>query len=590
LISSEDNFDDYLKYIEYEEVNGTPPRVQSIYERAIVQHCLRADLWLKYTSFLDSKVKIASLSKKAYERALRNCPWIVDLWISYIRCLEKFDENRDNITLVFEKALQAGFTAGSDFKILWLCYLDYLRRKTNFSDEEEVNKLRKCFTTANEHLSNLENADLDFEVLQYLAKIEAKFCKNIENARKIWKESLLSHRSVSGKADMWIEYANLERLFGDETNFRKLLLKGLNSVNDFPETIGQVLIKYEREESTSIDQLEEALKKYEKSMKRITTKRIADEARNVTASTTSDKQNSGSDMEIKANRKRKLEENNKITVHKSDVESSKKPKMSKSVKAEEKPISSPPKFIKPAGESELRNLQTVFISNLNFNTDEDKIKEIFSQFGKINDVRLVRKYNGLSKGFAYIEFENIEGVKEAIKNDRMPIDGRPVFISEMGKKSFKYKTGLEVNKLFVDNIPVDVTQDELRNIFKEYGDLSEIRIVTFRNGHSKGKAYVEYKDEIGAQSALKANGMLLKDKTISVAISNPPKKNKDDTQKMLGSAFIGAHQAQRAKTRIDVPMIPTSLRRQPVAKNGTGDNVQPSSSMSNKDFRNFFKK
>jgi len=41
-----------------------------------------------------------------------------------------------------------------------------------------------------------------------------------------------------------------------------------------------------------------------------------------------------------------------------------------------------------------------------------------------------------------------------------------------------------------------MTQEELEGVFKSYGSLKGVRIVTYRNGHSKGLAYVEFHDEV----------------------------------------------------------------------------------------------
>ncbi len=56
--------------------------------------------------------------------------------------------------------------------------------------------------------------------------------------------------------------------------------------------------------------------------------------------------------------------------------------------------------------------------------------------------------------------------------------------------------------------------------------MKEVRIVTYKNGKSKGLAYVEFEDEQSASKALiQTDGMLIGEHQISVAISNPPKRN-----------------------------------------------------------------
>ena len=68
--------------------------------------------------------------------------------------------------------------------------------------------------------------------------------------------------------------------------------------------------------------------------------------------------------------------------------------------------------------------------------------------------------------------------------------------------AFKFNTGLEKNKLFVKNLDPETTQKELVEIFMKYGKLKEVRLPTYRNGHSKGIAFVDYEDELSAATAL----------------------------------------------------------------------------------------
>ena len=128
----------------------------------------------------------------------------------------------------------------------------------------------------------------------------------------------------------------------------------------------------------------------------------------------------------------------------------------------------------------------------------------------------------------------------------MAIGNRPVFISEINKKkSFQYSNSLEKNKLFVSNLSPTTTKEDLHKVFDKIGCLKDIRIVTFRNGHSKGNAYVEYEDEISANEAVnKLDGTLIDGRNIKVAISNPvagkneQKKDFKDTS-ILGGGITG---------------------------------------------------
>jgi len=45
-------------------------------------------------------------------------------------------------------------------------------------------------------------------------------------------------------------------------------------------------------------------------------------------------------------------------------------------------------------------------------------------------------------------------------------------------------------------LPKTMTKKDVEKVFSPFGVLKDVRLVTFRNGHSKGMAYVEYEDEV----------------------------------------------------------------------------------------------
>jgi len=137
-----------------------------------------------------------------------------------------------------------------------------------------------------------------------------------------------------------------------------------------------------------------------------------------------------------------------------------------------------------------------------------------------------------------------------------------------------------------------MTKEKLEEIFKVHGDLKEVRLVTYRNGHSKGLAYVEYHDEATAAKALlSTDGMKIQDKVINVAISQPPDRKKTQTEentdqiKSLGGTSTSRTAFGMPKTLLS--MVPRNVKKS--SSNGSaasdGNHTQ---SMSNQDFRSMF--
>lgn len=121
-------------------------------------------------------------------------------------------------------------------------------------------------------------------------------------------------------------------------------------------------------------------------------------------------------------------------------------------------------------------------------------------------------------------------------------------------------------------------------------------MVTYRNGHSKGLAYVEYLDEGDAAKALLAtDGMKIGDKEINVAISQPPVRKKGEEMahvKSLGGSAVSRTTFGLPKTLLS--MVPRNVKI--TSTNNTNDTNENSSKngikkpKSNQDFRNMFVK
>lgn len=271
----------------------------------------------------------------------------------------------------------------------------------------------------------------------------------------------------------------------------------------------------------------------------------------------------------------------------------------------------------------LKEIRTVFLSNLAYDTEESHIEEAFKEVGEIEELRLVRDYKGRSKGFGYLVFTHMQSVEAALKRDRTPVNGRPVFVSKCNERNqFKFRTGMEKNKLFVKGIPFSVTEKELEELFGKYGELKGVRLVTYRNGHSKGIAYVEYANETSATVALvQTDGMTMGNQTLQVAISNPPargyrQQGKEDaaedgqqrTQYPLASqvASLGGGPKEtglRGRGRTQVSLMPralqqrssTAVTKKPEPKQEqpmevSGSSSEGSKGLSNEDFRSMLLK
>jgi RNA recognition motif-containing protein len=60
-------------------------------------------------------------------------------------------------------------------------------------------------------------------------------------------------------------------------------------------------------------------------------------------------------------------------------------------------------------------------------------------------------------------------------------------------------------KLYVGNLAFSTTEDELRAVFKQHGDVESVNVITDREtGRARGFAFVEMDDASAADAAIRA--------------------------------------------------------------------------------------
>lgn len=74
----------------------------------------------------------------------------------------------------------------------------------------------------------------------------------------------------------------------------------------------------------------------------------------------------------------------------------------------------------------------VYVGNLAYSVDESKLKELFSSYGEISEVVVIKdRFSGRSKGFGFITFSDDEAAKKAIAEmNKKEIEGRAMTVNE----------------------------------------------------------------------------------------------------------------------------------------------------------------
>jgi RNA recognition motif-containing protein len=79
-------------------------------------------------------------------------------------------------------------------------------------------------------------------------------------------------------------------------------------------------------------------------------------------------------------------------------------------------------------------------------------------------------------------------------------------------------------KIYVGNLPYEVTEEELRQKFATFGEVTSVNIIKDRySGRSRGFGFVEMATVSEGQAAIAGlNGKAMKDQTLNVNAARPP--------------------------------------------------------------------
>ncbi|KAG7280723.1 hypothetical protein CRUP_004523, partial [Coryphaenoides rupestris] len=138
----------------------------------------------------------------------------------------------------------------------------------------------------------------------------------------------------------------------------------------------------------------------------------------------------------------------------------------------------------------------VFIKNLDKSIDNKALYDTFSAFGNILSCKVVCDENG-SKGYAFVHFETQDAADRAIeKMNGMLLNDRKVFVGRFkSRKEREAELGAkakEFTNVYIKNFGDEMTDDQLKVLFDQYGKTLSVKVMTDSTGKSRGFGFVSY--------------------------------------------------------------------------------------------------
>jgi len=167
----------------------------------------------------------------------------------------------------------------------------------------------------------------------------------------------------------------------------------------------------------------------------------------------------------------------------------------------------------------------LYFGNIPFDYHETQIEEIFAMCGTVEKVFIMRDPTTFrSQGYGFVTFADKDGVEAAMKINGQEVGGRPMKVNNCSRS----KPGQEGNRLFVKNIPLEATEDEVKKVFAHCGSVSNFFFIRDHETRKpRGFGFLDFESLEGVNKALEMDGKnpFESAKALSVTKARPKQRN-----------------------------------------------------------------
>ncbi|KAJ5888545.1 hypothetical protein N7495_008586 [Penicillium taxi] len=505
--------------------------LNSLYQRALLRFPVDVSLWEDLVMFLvDQSLHHANRPILAtLDRATRHCPWSGDLWSQYLLSFEREERSFTEIAGIKHKATSTGLLdVGGIEEVLKVqaAWCGYLRRRAFLPDslDEDMDVASVGIVSAKESLTELGTkiygAAYQGDPLFRLERIHIRFLSESgswDSAREIFK-SLIAHRGTS--YEFWLTYyqweisawskfiqveatADVSRRTSNPSYATAVLKQASKRKDlDWPEKIMQAYIAH-CQDYEDTEELQIACILTRRTMKAVNAQRAQAHEAAVAAAA------SAAQFAPPADKRKRLTEDN------NGEPDGKKARSDEPVSAVEiEPVA--PASVEPVRD---REGSTILMTNLPPDVTETKISEFFHlvSWDECRDVKIFPpdEDENETRATAVVEFCNKSAAVSAATRDMKPFNPRH-------KQRDIVRVYQDTGLLWVSNFVDAADEQYMRNLFKKYGKIVDVRFPSLAKHIHRKFCYVQLLTLKEATAALELNGMMIDGKLLIVKISAPP--------------------------------------------------------------------
>jgi polyadenylate-binding protein len=186
----------------------------------------------------------------------------------------------------------------------------------------------------------------------------------------------------------------------------------------------------------------------------------------------------------------------------------------------------------------------IFIKNLDSAIDNKALHDTFAAFGNILSCKVAQDESGNSKGYGFVHYETDEAASQAIKHvNGMLLNEKKVFVGHHIPKKDRQSKFEEMKanftNIYVKNIPHEVTEDEFRELFEKYGDVTSASLARDDTGKSRGFGFVNYVNHENAATAVEElNGKDFKGQDLYVGRAQKKHEREEELRRSYEAARV----------------------------------------------------
>ncbi|KAJ0983853.1 hypothetical protein J5N97_002209 [Dioscorea zingiberensis] len=158
----------------------------------------------------------------------------------------------------------------------------------------------------------------------------------------------------------------------------------------------------------------------------------------------------------------------------------------------------------------------IFIKNLDKAIDNKALHDTFSVFGKVLSCKVATDTNGQSKGYGFVQYDQEEAAQHAIeKLNGMLLNDKQVFVGPFLRKQERENAAdkAKFTNVFVKNLAESTTDDDLKETFGKFGNITSAVVMREADGKSKCFGFVNFEHpEDAAQAVQELNGKKFDDR------------------------------------------------------------------------------